>query len=195
MYNVATLRGPYNDVTGQRFGNFTVLRLEQTKGGYEYRAICRCDKCGRTDLDKRVRDVKDGSARCPCSRYEWQKRKQAFGNNILFTGIGDMNARYLSNAARRAKKKGWAFDLDAAFLWDLYQQQKQQCALSGLPINFAVNTRRAEGTASLDRINNNGGYVKGNVQWVHKDVNYMKRTMDDDRFVELCRLVVQWKAA
>jgi hypothetical protein len=41
-------RGPYKDLSGQRFYDFTILRMEITKksGPHEYRAICRCEKCG-----------------------------------------------------------------------------------------------------------------------------------------------------
>jgi hypothetical protein len=36
--------------------------------------------------------------------------------------------------------------------------------------------------ASLDRIDNSLGYVKGNLHWVCKRVNYMKHTMQDEYF-------------
>ena len=32
-----------------------------------------------------------------------------------------------------------------------------------------------KGTASLDRIDSTKGYVRGNIQWVHKDINWFKR--------------------
>jgi len=48
-----------------------------------------------------------------------------------------------------------------------------------------------ETTASLDRINNDLGYIEGNVQWVHKDVNRMKWAFTQDRFLELCCLITE----
>jgi len=55
--------------------------------------------------------------------------------------------------------------------------------LSGLDISFTGKT------ASLDRIDNEKGYVEGNVQWVHKDINNMKHTYPNDYFVNLCQQV------
>jgi hypothetical protein len=52
-----------------------------------------------------------------------------------------------------------------------------------------MEIERGATTASLDRINNKLGYVKGNVHWVHKDINLMKQCFDLDHFVKMCELV------
>lgn len=39
-------------------------------------------------------------------------------------------------------------------------------------------------------MNTSEGYVKGNVQWVHKDINLMKNALDQEYFVNLCTKVV-----
>ena len=44
-------------------------------------------------------------------------------------------------------------------------------------------------SASLDRIDNTKGYVAGNVQWLHKDINWMKGRFTQPRFLALCRAV------
>lgn len=41
-------------------------------------------------------------------------------------------------------------------------------------------------TASLDRIDNTKGYIPGNVQWVHKSVNFCKGTLKERYFIKLC---------
>lgn len=46
------------------------------------------------------------------------------------------------------------------------------------------------GTASLDRIDSSKGYIKGNIQWVHKDINKMKNNYNQAYFINLCALVV-----
>jgi hypothetical protein len=53
-----------------------------------------------------------------------------------------------------------------------------------------VHAPYLDNTASLDRIDSSLGYVRGNVQWLHKDVNWMKNTLDQDRFIELCKAIV-----
>ena len=42
---------------------------------------------------------------------------------------------------------------------------------------------------SLDRIDSNNGYVEGNVQWVHKDVNMMKKDYNQEYFINICKLI------
>jgi hypothetical protein len=48
-----------------------------------------------------------------------------------------------------------------------------------------------EHTASLDRIDSSKGYCEDNVQWVHKDINRMKNTFDQDYFISLCKLIAE----
>lgn len=64
-------------------------------------------------------------------------------------------------------------------------KQNNKCSLSGLPISFE------DGSASLDRIDNNGDYTIDNIQWVHRKINYMKNILEQDEFVTLCGLVTQ----
>lgn len=47
-------------------------------------------------------------------------------------------------------------------------------------------------TFSLDRIDNNKGYEEDNVQFLHKNINYMKWTHNQDDFIELCRKVIKY---
>ena len=69
-------------------------------------------------------------------------------------------------------------------------KQDNKCALSGLHINFA-NDFKENGSASLDRIDNTKGYIEGNIQWVHKHVNNMKLTHDQDYFINLCKSIAK----
>jgi hypothetical protein len=46
-------------------------------------------------------------------------------------------------------------------------------------------------TASIDRIDSSKGYILGNIQWVHKDVNFMKRTYSQEYFVKMCKLITE----
>jgi len=44
---------------------------------------------------------------------------------------------------------------------------------------------------SLDRIDNNKGYIKRNIQLVHKDVNFMKYVHVQKYFIKMCKLVAE----
>ena len=48
-------------------------------------------------------------------------------------------------------------------------------------------------TASLDRIDSNKGYTIDNVQWVHKDINKMKMDLEEDVFIDNCKLIIENK--
>lgn len=50
--------------------------------------------------------------------------------------------------------------------------------------------KRIEASASLDRIDSSKGYEQGNVQWVHKDINNMKQSFSQDKFIDWCKKVV-----
>jgi len=45
-------------------------------------------------------------------------------------------------------------------------------------------------TASLDRIDSSIGYIKSNIQWVHKRVNLIKSDMDQKDLLYWCSLIV-----
>jgi hypothetical protein len=78
--------------------------------------------------------------------------------------------------------------------YNLFLIQNKKCALTGMDLKFSDTTTSFNGTASLDRKDSSLGYVKGNVQWVHKDINLMKLDHSEDRFVHLCEMVVKYKS-
>ena len=62
---------------------------------------------------------------------------------------------------------------------------------AGVDIQFGKHWKKklSDQTASLDRIDNTKGYIIDNVQWVHKQVNFMKGTMKQTEFIEFCKLI------
>ena len=96
--------------------------------------------------------------------------------------------RIKSSAVRR----NIPFDISIRFLWELFLQQHQNCSLTGEPLKFDVRVKHQ--TASLDRIDSSKGYIVGNVQWVHKDINNMKQSLSQAQFIEWCKKVVNGNA-
>jgi hypothetical protein len=114
-------------------------------------------------------------------------------------GIGSLTKTVYSVIKRNARRRNliWDNELTIEYLWDLYIKQNQKCAISGLDIAFSEkrinNTIDYQYmTISLDRINSKIGYVKNNVQWVHKDVNTMKFDYDQNYFINMCKLIVEY---
>ncbi|WP_460223720.1 hypothetical protein, partial [Bacillus cereus] len=79
------------------------------------------------------------------------------------------------------------FELSIKYIEDLLEKQKFKCAFSGQLLTISSLYRDKTTTASLDRIDNTKGYIKGNVHWVHKDVNRMKWAFDVDYFIKMCQ--------
>lgn len=77
-----------------------------------------------------------------------------------------------------AKTRNIPVEVDFDYVASLFTDT---CRLSGLPID--------KRSGSIDRIDSSKGYIEGNIQWVHKDVNKMKNNLPQDRFVELCKLI------
>jgi hypothetical protein len=106
--------------------------------------------------------------------------------------FGDIHQSYICLLKIRAKRSKYEFNLDGEFLWDLFLKQNRKCALSGIEIGFPKAwgvKSKTEITASLDRIDSSKGYIKDNVQWVHKHINTMKMHMTDQQFIEICKQV------
>ena len=92
-----------------------------------------------------------------------------------------------------AKKRNVSFFITYDYILDIFLKQNKKCALSGLPIKFWIKSKNSiDGTASLDRIDSTKGYVKDNVQWIHKDINYMKMDIEQQKFLEYCNIISQF---
>ena len=91
-----------------------------------------------------------------------------------------------------AELRNIKWDLEYEYLADLLIEQDFKCALTGWDID-ALSV--GNNTASLDRIDSSVGYVKENVQWVHKMVNMSKQQYSQEDFIEMCLAVankVKW---
>lgn len=110
---------------------------------------------------------------------------------VAYKGHGDLSGKMFSAIIYSANKRGLEFDLTIDYLWDLFVKQDKKCALSKVDIELHRHTKHGKrNTASLDRIDSTQGYVEGNVQWLHKDVNNMKGSLTQHGCVELCKNIL-----
>lgn len=105
-------------------------------------------------------------------------------------GYEEINGTYWETIIRGAKDRNFEFNITIEYIWNLFLTQSRRCALSNMVLVFGY---KQDATASLDRIDSSKGYVVGNVQWVHKDVNRMKWAFDEDYFIYLCKQIVDCK--
>lgn len=100
----------------------------------------------------------------------------------------DRIAAYIKTTRNGAYKRGLTFEVTRSDLVDLLIKQDYKCTYTDLPLTFGSREKR---TASLDRIDSNKGYIKGNVHWVHKKVNTIKWDLGEEEFIQMCKLVAK----
>lgn len=106
----------------------------------------------------------------------------------LPTNYQGINILLISKFRTNALIRGKVWDLTLNQLVDLADAQDRKCAFSGMPLVFDQSKNN---TASLDRLDNSKGYTIDNVQWVHKDLNMMRGSIQVERFVDLCKKVAR----
>lgn len=172
---------------GERFGHLIVVKRHFDKPSRSCHWICKCD-CGKEIIrtSSYLKTYSNGS--CGCFH------NPSGMDNPAFKGCGELYASIFNRIKRGAVRRNLNFNIAIEDLWQLYQKQNGKCAISGLPISFGklsrINSKPC--TASLNRILSENGYVKNNVQWVHKDVNIMKNKLSQSKFVELCKTISKY---
>lgn len=119
------------------------------------------------------------------------KNKHIKSKAVHWKGYKDITGTYWGGLIKSAKDRNIEFNIDIAYVWNLFISQNEKCALSGIDIKFNQHSQhfKTSQTASLDRIDSSKGYVEGNVQWVHKTVNKMKMDIKEKEFINFCELI------
>jgi len=96
---------------------------------------------------------------------------------------------------RQASYRKHEFNLTLEYLKETWDSQNGKCVYTGITLkewNYRGNNSFY--TASLDRIDSRKGYIKGNVQFVSKNINYMKNKMSHQETIDLCKIISEyWK--
>ena len=146
------------------------------KAGRTIKKKCSNEKCknivflSKTEINNKVKRM--------CSR------KCKYETHSIFTKI-------INDKKKRAKRKNLDFDITKEFLEDLLiNKQNGKCVITNVPLKFTDKTKIYE-TPSLDRIDNNKGYTKNNVQWVMLGINYMKLNHPNNDLKKALKLIVE----
>lgn len=173
--------GTARDLTKRRFGRLLVEHRHPTSKDKD-RWVTKCD-CGRLYVCRGhnlVHDIVTQCRDCSCPTL----------------GCGYVTQAAWGDIVRGTRKRRMTLELSIEEANEVFTQQNGRCALSGVPIQFARKRRDHVilrlSTASLDRIDPTVGYVRSNVQWVHKLVNLMKQQMNDADFIAWCEKIVTY---
>ncbi len=179
-------------LVGMEFGNLKVIERIVERYSFQWKCVC---KCGNEmilltgDLIRKSGKRSRKSCGQCCPRVN-NKRS----SNHYYAGYQEISGSFWSRLVYAAKNRGLEIDIDIEYIWDLFIKQERKCALTGIELIFSTSEkvrRLKETTASLDRIDSSKGYIKGNLQWIFKDLQNVKRNLDEDYFKLLCHLVVE----
>jgi hypothetical protein len=175
---------------GSQVGNWKVIS-EKYKKDDIYWNDCECI-CGKVIPVRTWHLNNSKSKSCGCTNIK---------GRFLSKCVGDLSSSYISTIKYKRTSKGMIFseEVTMEYLWELFQKQEGACAISGIPIflnprwsaqNQGTKTDIIQ-TASLDRIDSYKSYEIGNVQWVHKDINMMKGSINQNDFIMFCKKVAE----
>lgn len=171
-----------HNLLNKKFGYLEVLERAPNRKK-EIMWKCKC-VCGNEPLCSTTHLLRNQIS-CGCKLYGKDSK--------CWNGYGEISgSRWAHIKRNRRYEKNTVINITIKYVWNLFLKQNRLCALSGVPIFFGKN-RKEKTTASLDRIDNTKGYIKGNVQWVHKDVNKMKNIFNQTYFIDMCKNVVEYE--
>lgn len=178
---------PIEDLRNQIFNNWQVsdglldkvVRYNKSARHYQWRSTCL--KCG---VYKWI----------GCSQLTHGKSKSCRGcakGKYKFASVGELSASYWKAVLIKADLRHLEVSVTIQEAWELFLKQDRKCAYTKIPLKFGKSSRDSTATASCDRIDSTKGYIQGNIQWVHKQINEMKMSQSHDEFIKNCRLVAQ----
>ena len=175
-----------NNHSGKKINKLTVLDIAEDRyvAGKDILWNCLCD-CGKI-CQIRSSVLKRGKIQsCGCLK---QKTRD---NSPRWTGFEEISGSQFNKIKYSAKSRGIPFNVNIEYIWELFKKQNRKCAISGLEISFLPSEGMLK-TASLDRIDSEKGYIKGNLQWLHQDINFMKNDFNSQKFIDLCKVILKY---
>lgn len=97
---------------------------------------------------------------------------------------------------RNIKKRNHHVEITIEDLKEQWEKQNGICGLSGIKLvlsSYSKINKNPIYAASLDRVDSSKGYVKENIRWVSRAINWMKNEMSDEMVNELINLIVENK--
>ena len=119
----------------------------------------------------------------PCDRVKMAAYKHTSPDIYLWTRLGRQN----KNAGQVQVK------LTRKDLKDLWEQQQGKCAVTGMHMTYFPRAQRKSTglNASVDRIDSQDIYRKGNVRLVCSRVNVMRQAGEDADLLWWCKQIIE----
>lgn len=180
----------YTSMVGKKYDRLKVIELKSINKNIvsQLYAICECE-CGNTIETLACNLRKCLTRSCGCLRKELYKRGK---EHASWNNVGLITSSVFNKIKRSATLRALDFNMTRDYLWKLFEKQGGKCVFSGIDLEFGSIDDKKTTTASLDRIDNDKGYIEGNVQWVHKEINFMRGQMTIDNFLKACEMITDY---
>lgn len=162
--------------------------------------VCTCDNCG-TEFEKPLSEIKRNEK---LNRKNFCSRTCVGKNNVKnfpSERVYDISIHskwkideytkfryHYRNILKRDKLVEVTID-DLKEVWD---EQNGFCPYLKIKLTLSSYSRIEKDpilSASLDRIDSTKGYVKGNIQWISRAMNYLKNNMSDENMIRVIELI------
>ena len=142
-----------------------------------HRQKCFCDSCIKSLSNWERKSIRMKIFPSERDKYLHQKRDEFLRNYIK---------QILHRTKLRAKKRNLDFNIDES---DIIIPSK--CPILEVPL--VIGTKGSyEYSPSIDRIDNNKGYIKGNIQIISKKANSMKNSATTEELIKFCKNVLRY---
>ncbi len=176
-----------NDFISPGFKCYKLTVIEKgksTKAGIYWKCLCECgDICEISAARLNEKNLKVAKSCSKCKYKSWSK------------GTKNVSGTYFGKIKNHAKHRKIEFNISIDYMQKLWNDQSGKCKLSGVDLTYKLGKNHMGQTCSLDRIDSSKGYIEGNVQWVHKIVNFMKTTLQNEDFIDWCRKIVDFNSS
>lgn len=172
-----------------------------------------CANCGqKTPKPKNEinRHIKNGRTEFYCSRSCAGKNKKniehlkQFEDNLVKTKYVRQPDEYsdfrwyMKVIRKNSKQRKHDFDVDYEYLKNLWENQLGTCPFTNKPLVLRTHSNKDyiknPYMASIDRIDNTKGYIKGNIRFVSLIYNYAKNIFSDEQVIDFCKHVTHNKS-
>lgn len=169
---------------GTKFGLWTIISDEvRVDNKRQLMQLCQCC-CGNQQWIPLSKLRRGSTTRClSCARKKFITEE---GTIDIKSIMETLHSRIILGLKDRKKLQAMEFNITPEYLVELYEKQNRKCAVSGQSIDIDISKPIMQQKLSLDRIDSSKGYIKGNVQWVIKDLNMMKQAYSNEHFKEMC---------
>lgn len=158
---------PYSCITPPSF----IWKIEKDDKGYKIyyksNSETKCIYCGETDPNK------FGNTKTICKECHKKHLRDLL----------PLEERLYNRSKHNAQSQGYEYNLDIKYIKDLLIKQNYKCIYSG--VKFKNNFRDKLTYPTIDRINSNEGYIKGNVCICTFIANMMKNNLTTEQFKDL----------